>query len=64
MKNFRIIIQEKNDVIINKIIQAKSMRGAEMIYKNLRPNDRDVCGSIRDLSDAQNLALDKIEFNY
>lgn len=64
MKNFRIIIQEKNDVIINKIIQAKSMRGAEMIYKNLRPIDRDVCGSIRDLSYAQNLALDKIEFNY
>ena len=64
MKNFRLVITEKNLVLINKIIQAKSMRGAEMIFNNIRPRDKNVSWSIRDLSYSNNLLLDKIEFNY
>jgi hypothetical protein len=64
MKNFRLIITEKNLVLINKIIQAKSMRGAKMIFNNIRPRDKDVSWSIKDLSYSNNLLLDKIEFNY
>lgn len=64
MKNFRLIITEKNLVLINKIIQAKSMRGAKMIFNNMRPRDKNVSWSIKDLSYSNNLLLDKIEFNY
>jgi hypothetical protein len=64
MKNFRLIITEKNLVLINKVIQAKSMRGAKMIFNNIRPRDKDVSWSIKDLSYSNNLLLDKIEFNY
>jgi hypothetical protein len=64
MKNFRLVITEKNLVLINKIIQAKSMRGAKMIFNNMRPRDKNVSWSIKDLSYSNNLLLDKIEFNY
>jgi hypothetical protein len=64
MKNFRLIITEKNLVLINKVIQAKSMRGAKMIFNNIRPRDKNVSWSIKDLSYSNNLLLDKLEFNY
>ncbi len=68
MKNYRLTYKKLNSygelvILFTTIIQAKSMRGAMRIAKNLEPFQF-VSMSIISLESEFNLKLDQIEFNY
>lgn len=68
MKNYRLKYSKldshgMHQVIFTTIIQAKSMRGANMKAKKLAPFNWS-SRSIVSLEDSWNLKLDRIEFNY
>lgn len=68
MKNYRLTYKKldyRGELVIlfTSIIQAKSMRGALRIAKNLEPFQF-VSMQIISLESEFNLKLDKIEFNY